>query len=347
MPTWDLVALNNGVRTVIPQWSGLTISQRIGAADTITFSVPGDENALDDVTERITDIVAWRRHDAASQAAAYARGRVLEMNDTLDDGPYDVQVSCSDVRSILARRMLFADRAYTAQAQASIVWDLISYTQSQTNGSLGITVGNLDSVQSTVTGDTTMVRTRNYVAGDEIGKLIDDLAAGSDGFDWWVDVNLQLYVATPRRTRTVLAPLVYQANVARLERRSTSSKYRNVVRVKGDAATTPVVVSNTSVAANGRWEQTYNLNDLRDQAAVSERANRQLQESGSPRADYVVTLSPGVWGGEVQLELGDVVPLWAARGRLTIDVQARVEEIVIQANGDGGEEVRLALREEP
>lgn len=346
MPTYEIATLNGTAERTIPQWTELSYQQELGKPDVVSFKVPGDDDALDYVYERLTDVLVYRRHARGATAVKVARARVLEMSDTLDDETYDVSVACADVRALLANRLLFADRTYTSTAQASIAWDLISTTQALTHGSLGITVGTLDSTQTTATGNTVMVRSRKYVAGEEIGKLIDDLAAQQDGFDWWIDADLKLQVATPRRERTVATPLRYKSNVAKLERASISPLYRNVVYVKGDNTTSAVVATNTS-STYGRWEQAFNLNELHDQDAVAQSARRLLAEGANPRATFGVKLAPGVWGDEVQLQLGDVVPVQARRGRLTINTTARVTAIGVSVTADGGEEVSMTLRQEP
>lgn len=345
MAQWRIVYDNAGVRAALPQWSDLTFHQSIGAPDTLVFNMPGDEEVVNDLIERETDLLLYRKEDETTAAVKKQRFRLLELNDDLDEA-YTVGAGAASYEQLLASRYLHIATTYTDEEQAQIVWQLIQYTQGLSQGALGITAGTLDSVASTITGDVTITRIRHYDVEDEIGKLIWDLSNVINGFDWWIDADLKVNVVTPRRTRAIATPLEYQSNVKKLSRRSTSGTYRNFVSTRGDDSTE--WVSLLKAGSSGRWEMSRVYNDVREQATVADKAAQLLDDLGDPRASFVATLSPGAWGTELDLELGDVLPLRARRGRLSItDLPVRVMEISISATPDGGEEVTLGLLQEP
>ena len=113
----------------------------------------------------------------------------------------------NDVSSYLGHRNVVVATKFTKKRYAAAVWKLIQDTQARSYGDLGITLG-----QDALTNPT---GTFSYAAksGKTILQSIQDLADGTNGFDWDINPARQLMMYYPRIQTPCTLTLEYGGNI--------------------------------------------------------------------------------------------------------------------------------------
>lgn len=335
--TWR-VAFGTRQGTILGEptrWTRLELNLRVASACDAALTCSGHDIALGLADELVSDMWVWLGDQLAF------RGRITAVDDTLTTDDHSVALKATDYRGVLARRVLLeGDQINFVQVpQAEIAWKLIDQTQLHSGGGLGITRGLIPQSQP---------RDRQYTPGQGVGELLDNLSEVIGGFDYAVDPLLRLNVYYPARGAEVPAVLEYGASVARMERRSSSAEFANVVRVAGAEGTTPKVSTAAGIATDphGRWELNVSEPDLKLQSTVNDRAARFLADRQSRPDVYDLTLTRGAWP-TLGLRPGDWATLRAACCRLDLLERVRITEVAIDADPDGGETVKLAAVRDP
>jgi hypothetical protein len=224
--------------------------------------------------------------------------------------------------------------------QASIVWGLITDTQTRTAGNMAISNG------SSATG---VPRDRTFQVGDSVGELIQQLSETLDGFDWEVvpdsPSTLLLRIWSPQRGTNRGVVLLPGGLISTWRREVQPSSYGNAERFTGADATTPKELEAADLATReeGRWDVVLGDTGLTTQAALNERADWQLAQSQTVQPTYTVTLTQDAWMGPGHIWLGDPVQLVIFSGRLRVNTVLRVYEMAFTLGDDGGVQVELVL----
>ena len=299
------------------------------------FSLPGTHPQSAEVAELSTDLLVYRDRELLF------RGRIGASSDRLSADVHTATFSAHDYREMLRRRILYTDLTFTQADEEAIGWDLISHTQAQTGGNLGIRR------EGWATGKP---RDRTYPAGKNVGEALDQLTEVLGGPDVEIGPDL-VYRAWPQRGRHLGVVLAYGENVIDVDRDVNPSDFANAVRVTGKGTedevvhTTPEVRESPglSITAEGRFDLADGDTDIVTQSAVAARADGLIAERSIVRPGYTVTLAPGFWQGPEHLWLGDAVTLQIRSGRLEIDTHLRVYEVDMSPGDDGGEKVMIRL----
>jgi hypothetical protein len=338
---WDLIALS-------PQ--GEALSDLIGATSkkftfrlnepsSVEWAMAGDDPGAAVVDELTTDVEAWRN------GVRLFRGRVGPSGDEVGPTDHRVAFSAADYRAMLDRRIIWADATYTGIDQSAIAWDLIA--DAQLIGGMGITNA------STATGVT---RDRTYEAGKNLGEAIQQLSEVIGGFDWDISPEMGFRTWYPRRGIEADFVAVWGDTVSQVSRQLDPSGYANAIRFSGADGVTPTTrqvadLYEPSGEVNpiypGRFDAQEGDTDITTTAALGEKADAALAERGVIRPSYKVTLMPGVWDGPATFWLGDICRLIVRRGRLDVDTEARVHEITVTDDGNGGETVEVTFDRAP
>jgi len=132
-----------------------------------------------------------------------------------------------DVASYLKHRNIVTATKFTKKRFAAAAWKLIQDTQARSYGDLGITLG-LDAV-------TNPTGTFSYAAksGKTIYNAIDDLAKGTNGFDWEINTARQLMMYYPRIQTSSLLTLEYGGNIKNYSVQGMGAYVANEVFARG------------------------------------------------------------------------------------------------------------------
>jgi hypothetical protein len=283
------------VLTFFDEWQ---MTKNLDDGCTFSFSCPGDSLPGVEITELATDI--WLYLDGI----LIERFRVLEVvQDWTYDGNNQIAVACCCYRRLLASRYVNSALSYTGLSQGLIVASLISHTQSQVNGNLGIVLGSAGPV---------VPRDRSYEIGANILDSIVELSQIAQGIVWRIDPFGALIVTQIPTTYPAPnpQPIVLGANALSITKPSGSALFGNVAIVTGDSVvTTPVVVGTAGLSTDprGRWEKFRGLPQEQTQANLTQQANGIVTESQSPQIVYTFSLEPNRYFLDSHYDLGEIV----------------------------------------
>jgi hypothetical protein len=350
---WQLVAgpASGGHDLALTEARSRRYTAKLRDASDLSFSIDGRHPQAEAIAELSTDVHLLFTGDSGT--VELDRCRVGQTRDEIDEDTHRLDVTCLDYRAVLGRRILYSGDTLTfaGEDQADIAWSLIAATQAQAAGSLGIYKGFI----SDYTG---VDRDRTYEAGDSIGQRIQELSEVIDGFDWDITPDgassLRFDVWYPQRGSDRGVVLILGGLAAAVTREVDPSDFANAIRytgAQGDEETpgpdpveleAPYLPDATS-APEGRWDVALGDDGLTTQGALDERAAWQLAQSQVVTPVYTVRLRRGGWEGPSHIWVGDTVRLIIPSGRLAVDTTARVHEVQIDIDEDGGETVTLSL----
>ena len=259
------------------------------------------------------------------------RGRIIAAPEAIDANRHLISCTAIDYRGLLSRRYLQTDVVYAHWFQGWLAWDLITRTQSQLGGSLGITYAHIDDGPQ---------RDRTYVAGDNVGERIAELGRVEGGFDWWVDPSRQLHLTTTPRGEDLPVVLDYGGALAEVRREPDVGGFANQVTVTGGDPTVPAQTLDPGVLGDprGRWEATFSYPSVVEQATLAGKANLLLAQGIQPPVVYGIRLAPGAWQ-RAPIQIGDRAWLRLVSGLRSEQPVVRVDELTVRVDDSGVESV--------
>lgn len=344
---WQLVLgkASGGHELALTEARSRRYTARLNEASDLSFSIDGRLDQAAAIVELQTDVHLL--FSTADGTTILDRCRVGPTRDDIDDTAHRVDVTCLDYRAMLDRRTLYSGDTltFTGEDQTDIAWSLIDATQGHAAGDLGIYKG----VVSDFTG---IARDRTYEAGDSIGQRVQELSEVQDGFDWDIlpdgASSLRFDAWYPQRGSDRGVVLVEGGLATHISRELNPSDYANAIRYTGaeglNAAEQDAgYLGVPGTFPQGRWDAVLGDDGLTTQAALDQRAAWQLAQSQVVTAVYTVRIKRGGWAGPDHIWVGDTVRLIIPSGRLAVDTSARVHEVEIDIDEDGGETVTLTL----
>lgn len=344
---WQMVIgpASGGHELALTEARSRRYTARLGENSDMSFSIDGRHPQAAAIAELSTDVHLL--FSTASGTEILDRCRVGQTRDDVGEDEHRTDVTCLDYRAVLDRQILLSGDTLTFAGvdQTDIAWSLIAAAQAHRAGDLGIWKGVVD-------GYTGQVRDRTYEAGDSIGQRIQELSEVINGFDWDITPDsassLRFDAWYPGRGSDRGVVLLLGGLVATVSREVNPSDYANAIRYSGGEATTAGEweagdLGTPGAFPQGRWDKAFGDDGLTTQASLDERAEWQLAESQVVTPVYTVRLKRGGWEGPDHIWVGDTVRLIIPSGRLDVDTTARVHEVQIDIDEDGGETVTLTL----
>lgn len=330
-----------GVTAEITQARTRVLTMRAGAGNfhEVSLDLNGRDFTSGQMPELQTDIqVYWGSH-------LLFVGRVGSTSDTIDSDEHRTTITASDYREVLRRRLITdaTNLNFTGSDVAFIAWTLIDAIQKYNGGGLGIARG-----RGQVSG---IKQTWSATASDYCGEDIDTLAQMDPTFDWDItaygtsDLRLDIWPGVRGKANGVI--LEQGGNlVSNMSRTVDPSTFGNAVYITGSdggsGAPTPSIleVANLSSRPEGRWDKLINTNQT-TAAGIISAANFYLNDAQLLLPTYQIDLFPGVWQGPDHLWIGDTVHVRIKSGRLTVDDNVFVQEMVFTVSADGVETLSL------
>lgn len=287
----------------VTDFAAVNVSYNMDAGDEISWTMRASAIAATGLQELAWD--AWLYDDDA----LVQRFRIILVGANWGpDGQAELGVQAVSYKRLFNWRLLQADQSFSQVGQADIVWALIDHTQQQLAGDLGITPGLLDSAGR--------LRDRNWVRGENIGKLLDDLSGVIDGPYWTVDGDRKLIVKTHHDFDTHSTPIIMGVTARAMTRKGGVQQFANGWFVSGDnELTVPEMALHPDLATDprGRWEQAAGYPSVTVQETLVEKAAGLVTESQSPIAQWSVELDPHRYENDLPLKVGDfAVLVWPA-----------------------------------
>lgn len=282
----------------IGTFGSVSVSSNLDAGKMVTFDVPGESPTARQIDELATDVWIYKN------GVPDSRCRVINVQQSWGPSGEDtVTVNAACYKRLFNSRHLQTDLSYSSVDQAQIIWGLIQHTQAQAGGDFGITAGSL------ATGN---ARDRNYEAGSNIGKLLDDLSGVIDGPWWGINALLELDVLLYESFPTLTTPIELGATARSISRKSGAALFANSVWVSGDnSATTPVSgdAPNVGTDPRGRWERFQGYPGVVLQTTLAERADGLLEAARSPVAQWSCELDVARFLTDLPVSPGNFVEL--------------------------------------
>lgn len=346
--SWNLVSgpATGGYDVPIVRAYAREFTFRLNEPTQVKFNVKGRSLEAGSLEELTTDVHAIR------EGVILSRGRVGATSDVLDISDHSVTINAIDYKGLLGRRTLHSTDTltYTSQDTADIAWALITDTQNNVSGDLGITRGLVVS-----TGN---IMSTTYEVGTSIYTEIQNLAQqNTGGFDWdLVPVNanqqeFRMYPVTPGSPGTPATHgrgsdkgvvLEYGGAIKAVQRDVDPGTYANAGRFTGGSDTLTAV---NYTAAGGELEGLFDANEgfseIQDQSMLNARAAYRIAQLRTVIPSYTLTLVNGFWLGPEHIWLGDTVQVVINSGRLAVDTPSRVMEIKVSLTDEGEEQVVL------
>lgn len=313
----------------------------------VAFTIDGQHPQAQLPQELVTDLIVY--DDGGTKRL---RGRMGASSDNVAPSGEPAQLTATDYRSILGRRIDYVGPTFTLVDQARIAWELIEAAQALDGGYLGITPGVGWNGSAFDTGVSRTIT--NLAAGAYVADEINMLAALDAGFEWEIDANLKFNVWSPQRgsNQSGAAILEYGGTVVSFQRTYDPTKFANAVRFSGDGAAgvssveatnLPGPGSNPAVPAvgtPGRIDIAVSDSTIIDPSLVALRAQYELSQDENTPSGYQMILRSGWWSPEV-CWIGDTVQLVLKSGRINEISQQRITQVEVDPGDDGGEVVTI------
>ena len=347
------------------------LEQLLNKSAQLTFTISGRSPEATLITELATDVVAWRWDENRGHDIAYFRGIVGQGQDQITEQSHTINFTCHDYLAVMNRRFLRSLRNYTQVNQDALVASFI--TDANTEGFMPGSYLPLHHSPRDPDGrqrpsgqggpPPPLNRDRQYAAAANLGKLLDDLSAVEQGFDYDVvpgwrydgmnnfDV-LRNFYPSQGIDRSGDLVLEYGSTVSTVDRTVNSTDYANYERLVGSNASTDVPApyseqwnddaNDITRVPFGLWMDVDNASDVTIQSTLDQQASGALRDKGLVLPSYTIGLRPDFYT-EGLLNMGDTVPFIVNSGRLNVFDAMRVVGLTFDIGDDGNENVGLTL----
>lgn len=295
-------------------------------------SVDGRSPQASTLQELSQDLSFYRFNPINGHYDCWFQGPIGRTMDTISETVHTVTVNAADYRAYLGRSNLNIQATYTQMDQANIVTNQLwpFRTGGPTPWDMGLVFyGATDPSGNPLSGGLTgVLRDRTYVGNEKLGKVIDDLAACINGFDWACEPmsgtttppsSAYVWIWYPQRG--VVKPFVaeYGINVTSLTRQVDSTDFANWDRFDGqplDDGTPVFAIGNPSdVLVNpqnhpeGFWQDQQSAADVSVNTTLQQQADGYLAYHSRLVPSYTIKLVPGSWISKADCWLGDTIEL--------------------------------------
>jgi hypothetical protein len=330
---WSIGPWQGGQAGELLSTSARTLKIKLLEPSEASFTCYGFSADAEQIEELISDLWVYRN------GTPIFRGRVTgPVQDNIAPDRYDITVEARDYRELLNRRILYADRTWTSIEQSTIAWNLIFDTQSLAGGDLTLAQGTWPTtgiVRPSVT----------FKAGDTVGGSLKVLSQMDGGFDWDIDMSLNVNLYYPSRGQDNGTVLDYGGVVQTMQRSFDPAQYANAVRQSGADTITPATVNASDLPSRveGRWDAQFSDTQLTTADMVAKTANTNLALAQRALPAYQLQLAKGAWQGPSHVWVGDYVRVAVKAGRLNEVVTARVFEIDVNIDASNQEDVTIVV----
>jgi hypothetical protein len=253
-----------------------------------------------------------------------------------------VQVSAAGWFDLLRHRIINWTQDYVSWDQVDLAWDLISQTQAQQYGGIGIARGTAPTSH--------VLRTIHYGAEEckVLGDAIDELATMSNGFDYEIQPDLTWMTYYPSKGLDKGITFEFGKNISGIAWTLDASAMVNQLTGIGSGSGPNTL---KSVASDAVLENAYGLlqgsmtfSDITQQGILDTRTFEALRLVKVVRSQpqlQVYTNDPpfGSYG------IGDIVQINAQDGFFNLAEKKRIISIVVAVSNEGVDNVGLEFAE--
>jgi hypothetical protein len=250
-----------------------------------------------------------------------------------------VRFNCQGYLSRLGKRYIDSTKTYDNVEQSDIAWDLIDFTQSQTDGALGIT---------RQTANTGVHRNIKYAHWERIKVLdaITELSAMGDGFDFEIDENKVFKTFYPNKgTSNPNLVMEFGKNIFGFSYVDDAGSVINEVSALGSGEGTNMCIA-TSVSTGSRsgyglLEEAFDFSNSKYFDNLQKKSDAMLRLYNGPRWQPQLSLHVGGDFPYNAVSVGDNIPLKIDYGYVEIDQTFRITNVEYQVSNEGREAVTV------
>ena len=244
-------------------------------------------------------------------------------------------------------------KEYVDTDQLQIVADLVSYAQTQPDGSIGLQV----SMPGEGSG---VLRTRIYESWERksIAEAVEELAAMEDGFDFSIEPlygsdgrpNKVLLLSYPRRGQRREIALDLAKNLVGLPRWSIDgARLSNLVDATGLGDAETMLIATAEASDRGAYPRLESVVSYRDEGEFSNllaRADADLARTRVPVEHLACDVRPDADIKPGAFTLGDTLWCRARRGFVQVDGEYRVTSFTVDVDDEHNEKLSINLQSE-
>lgn len=325
-------------------YRNLTLVKRLNNYGVCSFEIPVDD-------DKATTLVALRRFttwvyrvDDDGEVLVWSGEQALRRGKLGTDNNNWVEIISYDWTEQLNSRFTAAEVTYTATDAGEIAWQLIDTTQTQTNGDLGITEGDIEA---------TMDRDRTYF-NQNIMEAIINLSGVLSGFDFEIsnDRAFNVYVSKGiDRTDSVIFEYGFNIKTVDIIEDFTAPVNRGIVLGQVvDADNLIREERNDTVLQDlyGIREYVQSEMDVSETETLEEKGDALIRKYGTALLKLDMELLPQGSGrsGTSSIDdfsLGDTIRIIINSGFYDLDKEYRIFEWELKFDDDNVEKLKLIL----
>lgn len=314
----------------------------LNRADQIRFSVPQfhQDVTRDSLQEVAHELWLW---DEDIPSAPIFAGPIWDIIASSDGK--QLEVSAEGLESYFEKRRVNWDLIYNLEERGEIAWDLISRSQQETQGDLGITKGTV--TPSGVLGN----QTYHASEGIMILDVINEFAELKDGFDWKIDSGTRQFNTwwPKKHAGEIVGTLEYGEDTAftRYAMQLQGKYIANDLLLTGPEGAVPVnAVDTVSRDTYGLMQRSEQYSEARTQDELVDRADYILQIRKRPKFIPTVVMHSNEFDPfNGPFNLGDVFQVVIDDGYVQYDTPMRWVGFQFSLSSQGKVTVTLYLND--
>lgn len=261
-------------------------------------------------------------------------GRILYRAAKLSDGGEKIDIQCFDWFTLFKKKLITTEESYSSTNEGAILQDLVTYFQTPSNGSLGITFG-VNS--STSTRDKEYIDKSVYDAFIEMSEILD-------GVDFEITPNRVLNIYDKKSTdRSATHIFEYGVNLKSLDEVYDWTDLKNDLKGYGADTLVRTADDGSSQSTYGRMQSIESFTDDILTATLDRHLDDVLRTNAGPVVAYKCVLLPDALPEFGTYEIGDVVKLKANKGIVNVNKSVRIYGWNVAISDSGEEEIELII----
>jgi hypothetical protein len=321
----------------------LSFGKKLNEYGECTFSVPVKDPKINSlIALRKYEVEIYQCEEFTEQTKIWAGEQASRVATITENGDDWVDITCYSYLEMLNHRFTVAEKIYAIEDymdSGDIAWDLINTTQSETNGDLGITEGDIEP---------TIVR-EIYYYNQNIMNALMDLANMTYGFDFDINDDKEFNVwATKGVDRSEDVQLILGKNVdsCTIVEDFTNPCNRSLILGTDYSSNDLLRIETDNEASQGSIllrESIENNSDVTDTESLNYLGGALLRKYKQPILSISVSLIKNSGIKISDFSVGDTVRAIIKKGIYNFNLQMRVHEWNFKLNEDKTEDLSLTL----
>lgn len=249
------------------------------------------------------------------------------------------RVEAVGVLDLFRNRYLTSALSYTATDAGQIAWGAITQTQNETNGSLGVTQGNIE---------TTIARNRNYPQDKNIRDLLIELSEVIGGFDFNFTWDKKFNIFEKQGGKKNGLVFQYPGNILEITQPRDGTQMINQVLGRGNGnGEVQFNTTRNDLGSQGKYtlrQHIMDRPDISELETLEEHADEMNRIFSQPVKVPSILLDGNQKPALGKYWIGDTINVIAPNYQSFSNMKnVRIDEIQVNIDVDGVEVIRLVV----